>query len=178
MVRAKMMQALIVLGLALVTATGAVAAGTKTVVFPFELIDDSQEGETDGIRQDQTARLKLIDARLVEKLKADGRYEPVDLAPIAADIKKDAPIYKCNGCEEDLARKVGSKLAFVCNVQKVSNLILNLNIYVRDVEAGKTIKEMSVDLRGNTDESWTRGLAFLVKNRLFASETGTSEAGK
>jgi hypothetical protein len=28
----------------------------------------------------------------------------------------------------------------------------------------------SVDIRGNTDESWSRGLSYLLRNRLHPSE--------
>jgi hypothetical protein len=53
-------------------------------------------------------------------------------------------------------------------VQKVSNLILNINIRVSEAASGKVIAAASADIRGNTDESWTRGVEWLVKNRLLA----------
>ncbi len=143
------------------------AAGVKTAVFPFGLIDDSQEGEADGVRADQTKRLGLITGELEAMLEKDGRYEPVDIKPIEDEIRAKAPIYKCNGCEDELTRKVGAKLAMIGTVQKVSNLILNINLYIRDLAAGKIVREYSVDVRGNTDETWSRGLRYLVKNRLF-----------
>jgi hypothetical protein len=39
-------------------------------------------------------------------------------------------------------------------VQKVSNLILNINLYMEDVQTGRMEFARSVDIRGNTDESW------------------------
>lgn len=50
-----------------------------------------------------------------------------------------------------------------CWVQKVSNLILNINLEVRS-EAGATRYRGSVDIRGNTDESWLRGVRRLAEN--------------
>jgi hypothetical protein len=55
-------------------------------------------------------------------------------------------------------------------VQKVSDLILNINVYMADVAAGKLAFVHSVDIRGNTDESWTRGVTYLVKNYLLADQ--------
>ena len=52
-------------------------------------------------------------------------------------------------------------------MQKVSNLILNINIYVRNVETGKMVSAASADIRGNTDQSWKRGVSYLVRNRLL-----------
>jgi Protein of unknown function (DUF2380) len=48
-------------------------------------------------------------------------------------------------------------------VQKVSNLILNLNIEV-STGNGEPLYSTSVDIRGNTDESWLRGVRRLVDN--------------
>jgi hypothetical protein len=60
-------------------------------------------------------------------------------------------------------------------VQKVSNLILNINIYLRDVHTGRLIAAMSADLRGNTDESWSRATSYLVRNRLLAPGYGAPQ---
>jgi hypothetical protein len=142
--------------------------GKATAVFDFDLIDDSTEGEINGIRPDETARLALISAELKRALIADGRYRLVDLSPIAADIERARPMYKCNQCEDDLARKVGADFLMIGTVQKVSNLILNLNLYVRDVKAGKIVQVMSSDIRSNTDESWIRGVRYVIKNQLLS----------
>jgi Protein of unknown function (DUF2380) len=47
-----------------------------------------------------------------------------------------------------------------------------MNIYVRDVSSGDTIAAMSADMRGNMDESWSRTLDWLVRNRLLARGYG------
>ena len=52
-------------------------------------------------------------------------------------------------------------------MQKVSNLILNINVYVEDAEAGKMEFVKSVDIRGNTDDSWRHGLNYLLRHYLF-----------
>ena len=38
---------------------------------------------------------------------------------------------------------------------------------IRDAETGKLLKGMSADIRSNTDRSWTRGVSYLVRNRLL-----------
>ncbi len=60
-------------------------------------------------------------------------------------------------------------------VQKVSNLIINLNIYLRDVKTGAMIAAASADMRGNTDEAWTRTMSYLIRNRLLAPNYGKRE---
>ena len=65
-----------------------------------------------------------------------------------------------------------AELTITGTVQKVANLILNMNIYVRDASSGATIAAMSADMRGNTDETWSRTLDWLVRNRLLAPGYG------
>lgn len=43
-------------------------------------------------------------------------------------------------------------------------LILNLNIEIKDVATGQLVYNKSVDLRGNTDESWLRGIRYMVNS--------------
>jgi hypothetical protein len=67
------------------------------------------------------------------------------------------------------ARELGAIPAWIV-IQKVSDLILNINVYMADVGAGKLAFVHSVDIRGDTDESWTRGIAYLVKNYLLPAQ--------
>jgi hypothetical protein len=53
-------------------------------------------------------------------------------------------------------------------VQKVSNLILNINVTIRDVATRALVFAGSVDIRGNTDDSWRHGIRYLLENRLLA----------
>jgi hypothetical protein len=49
-------------------------------------------------------------------------------------------------------------------VQKVTDLILNINIQIEDTASGAVLLNDSVDLRGNTDESWRRGISYIVRD--------------
>jgi len=64
---------------------------------------------------------------------------------------------------------LGADFAVSGWVQKVSNLILNMNIIVRDAKSARVILLKSVDIRGNTDESWSRAIDWLVRNQLLAA---------
>jgi hypothetical protein len=159
-------------GRAIVGATSAAPRGARTVaVFDFVLIDSSLEGEMKGLRADEQARLASLGDQLRHRLLQSNQFQLVDIAPVA-DEARASNLHACNGCDIRLAKSLGAELAVSGTVQKVSNLILNMNIYVRDVSSGDTIAAMSADMRGNTDESWTRTLDWLVRNRLLAPEYG------
>ncbi len=52
-------------------------------------------------------------------------------------------------------------------IQKVSNLILNLNVYIKDVNGDKPERGYSVDMRGDTDESFDRAVKYIVKHNIL-----------
>jgi hypothetical protein len=55
-------------------------------------------------------------------------------------------------------------------LQKVSNLILNMNVHMAEVKTKKMLLVKSVDVRGNTDDTWVRSLAYLVKNGVLTAD--------
>ncbi len=146
------------------------AVPVRAAVFDFEWIDTSLEGAMGGLRQDEQQRLQELGERLRRALAASGRFEPVDITPVAEEARH-LNLQACGGCDARLARGLGAQLAITGTVQKVSNLILNINIYTRDATTGRLIAVSSADMRGNTEESWFRTLDWLVKNRLLAEDT-------
>ena len=99
-----------------------------------------------------------------------GRFSLVDIAPAAGHLARIDSIRGCNGCELDIAQSLGAKQVAYGWVQKVSNLILNLNLVFEDATTGQILRAGSVDIRGNTDESWTRGLRYLIAEQLFRTD--------
>jgi Protein of unknown function (DUF2380) len=147
-------------------------AGAQSVAaFDFELIDTSLEGSINGLRADEQARLARLSDQLRQRLRESGRFTLVDIAPVAAEARA-SNLQACGGCDTRLAQRVGAELAVTGTVQKVSNLILNMNIHMREVSSGRTVAAMSADMRGNTDESWSRALDWLLRNRLLAPDYG------
>jgi hypothetical protein len=166
--------AVLVLATALLAALPRAAAwadSRSVAVFDFELIDTSLEGELRGQRADEQARLARAGDQLRERLAASGLFRLVDMAPVAAQAR-GSNLQACGGCDVRLAKQAGAELAITGTVQKVSNLILNFTIYVRDTNTGNPVAVMNADFRGNTDESWSRALGWLIRNRLLAPGYG------
>ncbi|QIB36337.1 DUF3280 domain-containing protein [Ancylobacter pratisalsi] len=144
----------------------AAAAATRVAVFDFELFDTSGEAGLNGPKPEEAHRLALISDAMRRKLSEMG-YQVLDLAPEKAQIEEQTPFRNCNSCELRIARRLGADIEVIGLVQKVSNLILNINFQLRDVADGKVLRAGSVDIRNNTDESWMRGVSYLMRNRLF-----------
>ncbi|MGI3778050.1 MAG: DUF3280 domain-containing protein [Janthinobacterium lividum] len=160
-------------------------ATPKTAAFfPFSMDDTSLQGSEEGLSQAERDRLGKLDVILEQMLVATGKFTPVDTSGIAPDalaaVKAESThlkVWDCNGCDVDEAKKLGSQVSVAAWVQKVSRLILNVNVTIRDVADNRLLYGGSVDIRGDTDESWTRGLRYLIKDRMFQGPHTAGGAG-
>jgi hypothetical protein len=160
--------------LVLMVAVPARADPPKVAVFDFEFIDTSLQGELEGPRADEQRRLLRAGDQLRKALAESGKFVVLDIAPVNA-AAHGSNLQACGGCDVWHAQKLGADLSVTGVVQKVSNLILNMSIYVHDAHTGHLVTSMSADLRGNTDESWSRATAFLIRNRLLAPHYGAPQ---
>jgi len=169
---------IVIFALALAVFPAVAMAAEKAIIFPFDLIDQSQQFEIGlmpkGIDPEEKRRLQVISEELTRLMKESGRYEVVDTAPIAKEIDDKSPIHKCNGCEDDLAKKVGADIAFIGTVRKASDVLFTVSIYVRDVKNQKVSHQGASEIYGNTDKMWLRAVNYIVDRRLYA-DRGTSK---
>lgn len=145
-------------------AVAAVVTPGSSLFFGIHWIDTSAEGEINGVRDDETARLAMIETQIAEDLTTRGFALTRPVPDEVAAIKNPT---HCNGCDTRLAAEKGLDYAITGEVQKVSNLILSMNLYIRDAHTGQTVAAGAVDIRGNTDVSWQRGYRYLLKNVIF-----------
>jgi hypothetical protein len=161
----------LVIALLLAISSPAAAEPRKVAVFDFELLDTSLQGAVNGPQADEQRRLNDVTEQLRKALVQSGNFVLLDIAPVNAAARA-SNLQNCGGCDVQYAQKLGADLVITGLVQKVSALILNMNIYLRDAHTGKLITAMSADFRSNTDESWSRALSYLVRNRLLAPNYG------
>lgn len=147
-------------------AAPAPTVATRSVaVLDFELVDEQNNPATKAA---QVLRLQAATAQLQRELAERGLYRVVDPAP-SADLQRHLRsqqeyLYRCDDCAEQVGKLLGTDLVMVTWVQKVSELILNVNVQIYDVKAQRVAFSKSVDLRGNDDESWQRAVRFLVRD--------------
>jgi hypothetical protein len=155
------------LGAALWISAQAHGAELKTLaILDFDLVDDQHELSPATV---EYQRLRAIRDQLQEEIDESRLYRVVDRGPASELIRKhqsETQLHACNGCELDTARSRHADRVLIGWVQKVSNLILNINIQIEDAATGAVLLNKSVDLRGNTDETWRRGVSVLVKSMV------------
>jgi len=159
----------------LLMSASARAEPPKLAVFDLEMIDTSLQGEVSGPQADEQVRLKHVGDQVRKELAESGKFRVLDIAPVNA-AAHGSNLQACGGCDRKLADELGADLEITGVVQKVSNLILNINLYLRDVHTGQLLAGVSADMRGNTDESWSRTTNYLVHNRLLAPNYGAPQA--
>jgi hypothetical protein len=162
------------IALILLVSAPAHAQPAKIAVFDFELVDTSLQGEVEGPRADEQRRLREAGDQLHKALADSGKFIVLDIAPVYAAAHA-SNLQACGGCDVKYAQQLGADLAITGVVQKVSNLILNMNIYLRDTHTGRLVTAMSADFRGNTDVSWSRTTSYLLRNRLLAPNYGAPQ---
>jgi hypothetical protein len=166
--------AAVLIGVLLLWCAAADAREQSAAIFDFELIDTSRENQLAPHDAEHQARLALVTERLRMKLAESGRFSVIDISPVAKEARA-SNLQACGGCERTLAQRVGAELAVTGKVQKISNLVLNMAILVLDAKTGRVVAVAGASLRGDTDESWTRALDWLLRYRLLDPERGVPQ---
>ncbi len=147
----------------------AAETGPATLAFVgFELIDEQPDpARLPGLRE----RLAAIDRQMAEGLAQRGLYQVQDLGPaqpaLARTREQNEFLHRCNACLGEVGAAAGARLVGVGWVQRIGNLILNINLAIWDVSdpAGdRQVLTKSVDIRGDNLESWRRGVAYMLRD--------------
>jgi len=166
-----------VAGLLICGAMPARAEPVSIAVLNCALIDDNAAYNDADTNRIQAARIDMVSDALRAQLDASTHYRVAGngrAANLIARLGATQDLTSCADCARQVGRELGVEQMGVCWVQKVSNLILNINLRVQDVGSGKTVFQRSVDIRGNTDLSWRRGAVALV--RLLAGDDANASA--
>lgn len=154
------------------TAAGGAAsawAGRPTLVLDIELrgdtgdADHAQQHRLRGPQTAQRLRQALRQQAGLQVLDDPGQLEAMRAAAEATYL------HRCNGCERDLARRLGADLVAVPWVYRVSNLILTFNFELREVADGRVVFKRALDFRGDNDMAWTRALRYLMGELVGAA---------
>lgn len=149
----------------------------KLAVFDLELDDFSAGGPLAGESAVETARLQRMSTLARELLSRSGLFEIVDVRPSMNPMVADHWLRKCNGCEVDVARELGADMSFIGFFRKISVMEQNLEFRMRDVRTNEFVNISQTDLRGETDESWSRALKFLIRYGLVEPELARRSRG-
>ncbi len=136
---------------------------SRIAVFAFEL-DDFSGGA--GIAGDAASDRRHLDEATDEARRlivANARYALVDVAPAAGEEVRTRTLYRCHGCDADVARALGADLSLVGVVTRISRTEFTLRIELRDARSGELVLVRSSGLRMGADYAWSRGARSVVR---------------
>jgi hypothetical protein len=104
---------------------------------------------------------------LRDEIAAAGLYRVVpgaitDAAVAAAN--SGTYLRRCNGCEIDIAKRLGARYVLIGWIYKVSRLILTLHIDIKDVTTGKPVYARVFDFRGDNERAYAHAAKTLVRS--------------
>jgi hypothetical protein len=165
----------LILLLFLASTTCAYAGGT-VAFFGVHMTDSSSQTTAASaltpaeIDPAELERLRLIENMAATRFAEEG-FELLDLTPVEEDLARVSNPANCYGCDTRMAKKLGAEFVLVGELNKISDALLSLNLQLRDGETGELVKAGATSIRGNTDDTWKRGMRYILKNRIFREET-------
>lgn len=142
----------------------------RLVVLDIEITGDLGPPELAATHE---ARLRKASDHLRAELARTGLYEIVDQTPardLIEKLRSEQPLYQCNGCELDIARRLDAQQVLVAWVHRMSALVLTLTYEIRNVEDGEVLWRVAFDFRGDNDAPWLRAVSYLVRDLQERSE--------
>jgi uncharacterized protein DUF2380 len=138
------------------------AVKQSVAFFGFRLINSSSMPASEA----ELNRVKLLDAAIAKKFTESGRFTVIPIpSEMLREIEKEQHFGQCQ-CEAVYGKKLGAKLMGWGTVEKISDLLLTINVYVADVNTNNYVFTKSVNIRENVDSSWLRGLRWLMRYYL------------
>jgi Protein of unknown function (DUF2380) len=150
-------------------AVGAEAPTPKLAVFPFELEDFSAAAAyapPDEIDREQL-RLSTEEARRL--IAESGRYQLVDVGAVNNEAAKAGKLRDCDGCEARIAADLDADQSMIGIVTRISRTEYAVTYKIRDARSGALVDTEQTDLRMGANVAWSRGVRWLIQNRLLAS---------
>jgi hypothetical protein len=138
-------------------------------VFPFELEDFSAAGQK-GAAPAETSYLAQATEEARQQLVKSGRYSLVSNVGAVSSSAKEQGLRNCGGCEAPIAMKLGADQALIGVITKISMTEYTVRLLVSDARNGQIVSDYSTDLRMGADYSWSRGVRWLMQNRMLTSK--------
>ena len=156
-------------GLLVTMEVTAATAPIKLAVFDFEL-EDFSAGASSTDAPD-AAHLSNVTAMVRQLFAQSERYKLIDVESVEAPAVRAHTLRDCNGCDADIALKLGAEQSLVGVVSRISRTEYVVKFQVRDTRTGTVVVAADSGLRMGADYSWSRGATRLIKEKLLETRS-------
>jgi Protein of unknown function (DUF2380) len=144
------------------------ASGIRLAVFDFELLDVSAGASVVAESAVDVEQLQRATDEARHLIAQSGRYALIDAGTTDAPAAKTHAPRDCDGCKAAIAAKLGAEQSLLGIVTRISRTDYNVTYKLRDASTGALIAVEQTDMRAGANDSWPRGAASLIKNKLLA----------
>ncbi|WP_129646905.1 DUF3280 domain-containing protein [Peristeroidobacter agariperforans] len=162
-------RAMLCAGLLVTFEAAAATAPIKLAVFDFELEDFSAGGSSAETTSSDAAHLTNVTESVRQLVAQSGRYRVIDVESVAAPAVRSHALRDCNGCDAEIASKLGAEQSLVGVVSRISRTEYVVKFQVRDTRTGAIVAAADSGLRMGADYSWSRGATRLIEDQLLHS---------
>jgi hypothetical protein len=151
--------------LAALASPGAAAEKRRILLLDMQFDSSATAGQSKAMEAADRARLAKMAMRLSERFRASGDYEVL----AAPDVAKEIANYNlgaCGRCELMLGRKAGADFVMVGSVQKLSAMLMNVQVLVYAVADGSAVAAGAGVIHSNTDADWQRAIDRIAEQKL------------
>jgi hypothetical protein len=140
-------------------------APVRLAVFDFELDDASAGASLTGAAD--AAQLEMVTSEVRRLIGQSARFRLVDVGGADAEAVTRHALQHCDGCDAAVALKLDAEQSLVGIVTRISRMEYLVAYRLRDARTGAVIATEQTGLRMGSDDSWTRGAAALIRDRLL-----------
>lgn len=148
-------------------AAGAASAPIPLAIFDFELEDFSPTEPSAGTPSADAQHLANVTEKVRQLFAQSQRYKLIDVGGVDAPAAKSHTLRDCDGCEANIALKLGAEQSLVGVVSRISRTEYVVKFHIRDARTGAIVANGDSGLRMGADYSWSRGAARLLKDQVL-----------
>lgn len=137
-------------------------------VFDVEL-DDYRDRASSPEQPGDRYNLLLATEALKRGLASGEKYLVVNPQPTNWVASSFQGLRLCNGCEAEIAKKLGADRSLLVVVTRVSMTDYVMSYQLRETRDGKLVASGSSDLRMGANYSWSRGAAWLASAKIASA---------
>lgn len=152
-------------------AAEAASAPIKLALFDFELEDFSAGASPADATSSDAAHLSNVTARVRQLFARSELYELIGVENVNAPAATSHTLRDCNGCDAEIALKLGAEQSLVGVVSRISRTEYVVKFQVRDTRTGAVVAAADSGLRMGADYSWSRGATRLIEDQLLAGRS-------
>jgi hypothetical protein len=140
----------------------------KIAVFEFELEDVSPAAAYTHQSTSSASSIEQVSSAARAELAKSGRYILVDTTKADDKSVIDRTLRDCDGCEADIARKLGAEQSMIGVVKRATQTDYYLFVQIRDARTGKVLDQESANFAGD-ETGWPTGARMLLKHQVLVT---------